>query len=64
MLLANTTIVKRNGICPACGRRFGKHAVLTVAAWFSFGTPRNGDIVHWGCRFTPRPKRRPAKGAA
>ena len=41
--------------CPACGRRFGKRPVLTLAIWFTFGSPRREDIVHYSCRFTRAP---------
>ena len=44
------------GHCPACGRRFGRRAVKTVAAWFRCGLVQDGDVVHWGCRFVRRPK--------
>jgi hypothetical protein len=26
-----------------------------VAGWFFAGTPDDGDIVHWGCRFARVP---------
>jgi hypothetical protein len=51
--------------CAACGRKFGRKSRWTVAGWFCAGTPDDGDIVHWGCRFTHTPfaqrrKRKPA----
>lgn len=41
--------------CPACGRKFGKRTVCTIAAWFTWGTPTDNDIVHWACRFVRLP---------
>lgn len=42
--------------CPACGRPFGKRPSITVAKWFTWGTPQPSDLVHWGCRFARQPK--------
>jgi len=43
-------------VCPACGRKFGKHAKLTIARWRPFGTPDDDDIVHFGCRYQTVPR--------
>jgi len=52
-------------VCPACGKKFGRRAICTIAAWRTFGYVRDEDVVHWGCRHVAFPKKsRPTTATA